>query len=573
MPLGERARQPAAFRDVVTSPARRETYEAAGLWDGTTLAGHVAHHAATTPGALAVVDAVGRHDYAALAADAAAVATAMRDRGVEAGSVVSVQLPNRYETVVAAVAAQSLGAVINPLLPNYRLHELVNVFRTASPRLILTPGVYRGFDHRLLVGEVVAAAGADEPVHVVVGDAPGPSAVAFESLLGGGADALGTGVAADVSELIFTSGTEARPKAIMHTELNTNFSVRVAYDDLAVGRDDVVWMPSPLGHSTGFNYGLRFALYHGLPLVLQDRWNGEEAADLVARERCSYTLAATTFLQDLVEVAQRRGDTLDSLRLFGCGGAPVPPRLVGAAGERGIQVLRLYGSTEVLVATWNRPSSAESQRRETDGRPMSHVEIEIRDDDDRTAPAGSPGELLVRGPNTCVGYFDDPERTAATFLPDGWVRSGDVLTRDGDDHVTVVARKKEIIIRGGLNIAPREIEDLLTAFPEVERAAVIGLPDERLGERMCACVVLRDGATLDFEAMVSRLRGAGLATYKLPERLEVLPALPATASGKIQKHELVRRLAVPTIPTIPGGDAGEVAGGRGGAAGDGEGGA
>lgn len=540
-----------AFRDVVTSPERRRAYESAGLWDGSTLAGRVAHHAAATPDRLAVVDGAGtgarRRDYAALAADAAAVATAMRSHGVGAGDVVSVQLPNRYETVVAAVAAQSVGAVINPLLPNYRQHELVNVFRTAPPRLVLTPGEYRGFDHRPLVGAVAAAAGAPAPVHVVVGDDPGPGRVAFEDLLAGagGADPLAPGTADAVSELIFTSGTEARPKAIMHTELNTNFSARVAASDLDVGPDDVVWMPSPLGHSTGFNYGLRFALYHGLPLVLQDRWDGSAAADLVAAERCSYTLAATTFLQDLVEVARTRGVDVSSLRLFGCGGAPVPPRLVDAAGEVGVQVLRLYGSTEVLVGTWNRPGTPADRRRDTDGAPLSHVEIDVRDDDDEPAPAGSPGELLVRGPNTCAGYFDDPDRTAATFLPDGWVRSGDVVVRDEDDHVTVVARKKEIIIRGGLNIAPREIEELLVAFPEVERAAVIGLPDERLGERMCACVVLRAGASLDLDATVSRLRAGGLATYKLPQRLEVVDALPSTASGKVQKHELVRRLAAP----------------------------
>jgi acyl-CoA synthetase (AMP-forming)/AMP-acid ligase II len=538
------------FADVVTSPERRRAYESAGLWDGTTLAGQVSAHASATPGQLAVVDAGGRYPYGSLARDAAAVATAMRSRGVAAGDVVSIQLPNRYETVVAAVAAQSVGAVINPLLPNYRQHELVNVFRTAPPRLVFTPGEYRGFDHRGLVRAVVAASGVPAPVHVVVGDSPGPGQVAFESLLSGGADGahdLAAGAASDVSELIFTSGTEARPKAIMHTEQNANFSVRVAWEDLGVGPGDVVWMPSPLGHSTGFNYGLRFALYHGLPLVLQDRWSGSDAADLVAAERCSYTLAATTFLQDLVEEAGRRGVTLDSLRLFGCGGAPVPPRLVDSAAAAGVQVLRLYGSTEVLVGTWNRPGSGERQRRETDGRPMSHVEIAIVGDDGQPVGVGEPGELLVRGPNTCVGYYADPERTAATFLPDGWVRSGDVLVRDtddhGDDYVTVVARKKEIIIRGGLNIAPREIEDMLGGFAEVERAAVIGLPDDRLGERMCACVVLRPGTSLSFDDMVARLRETGLATYKLPERLEVLDALPATASGKVQKHELVRRLA------------------------------
>jgi non-ribosomal peptide synthetase component E (peptide arylation enzyme) len=142
-----------------------------------------------------------------------------------------------------------------------------------------------------------------------------------------------------------------------------------------------------------------------------------------------------------------------------------------------------------------------------------------------------------------VGFFDDPERTAATFDQEGWVRSGDLVTADESGYVTVVGRRKEIIIRGGINIAPREIEELLVGFEEVAQAAVIGLPDERLGERMCACLVLVAGATLDLETAVARLKGMGLATYKLPERLEILESLPTTASGKIQKHELIATLS------------------------------
>lgn len=528
--------------DVVTSAARREAYLAAGLWDGATLAGQVADHAAAAPDVVAVVDEAGRYTYGRLAADASRVASAMAEWGVDAGSVVSIQLPNRYEAVVAAVAVQSLGAVINPLLPNYRLHELVNVFTTAQSKVVFTPGEYRNFDHRQLIADVVTQTGLAVK-HVVVGDEPGAGAVAFDSLLSREPSPLGRGTADRVSELIFTSGTEAKPKAIMHTEQTANFSVRVAHSDLGLTDDDVVWMPSPVGHSTGFNYGVRFALYHRLPLVLQDRWNGDDAAALVARERCSYTLAATTFLQDLSEASARAGAKLDSLRFFGCGGAPVPPELVDLAGERGIQVLRLYGSTEVLVGTWNRSTSPLEKRRMTDGIPMSHIEVKVCDEDGVEVAPGEPGELYVRGPDTCVGFFDDPERTAATFTEDGWVRSGDMVTVDADGYLTVVGRKKEIIIRGGLNIAPREIEDLLLTFAEVERAAVVGLPDERLGERMCACVVLRPGATLEFSVMVDRLKGMGLATYKLPERLEILDVLPATASGKIQKHEIVRTLA------------------------------
>jgi acyl-CoA synthetase (AMP-forming)/AMP-acid ligase II len=530
------------FVDVVTPEGRRADYLAAGHWDDTTLAGQVVGHAGDRPDAVAVIDDAGHHTYADLARHAGSVAAALAERGVGAGSVVSIQLPNRYEAVVAAVAVQSRRAVINPLLPNYRVREVAHVFRTAHPAVILTPGEYRGYDHQALVADVVATTGV-AVTPVVVDANPTAGAIGFEQLLEAPPGVLEPGQADAVSEVIFTSGTEAQPKAIMHTEQTANFSVRVAHSDLGLAAHDVVWMPSPVGHSTGFNYGVRFALYHGLPLVLQDRWDGDAAAELVAKEGCSYTLAATTFLQDLTEAAGRAGAALDSLRFFGCGGAPVPPHLVDAAAERGIQVLRLYGSTEVLVGSWNRPSSTRQQKRETDGVAMSHVELEVRADDGRVQPPGEPGELFVRGPNTCVGFFADPERTAATFA-DGWVRSGDVLRMDDAGYVTVVARKKEIIIRGGINIAPREIEELLVAFPEVERAAVIGLPDDRLGERMCACVVLRAGRALDFTTMVERLRGAGLATYKLPERLEIVDVLPATASGKIQKHELVRALTV-----------------------------
>jgi acyl-CoA synthetase (AMP-forming)/AMP-acid ligase II len=522
----------------VTSDERRRAYVSEGRWDDSTLAGRIREGAVVDPAATAVIDETSAHTIGDLAAEAGQVAESWRQMGVGAGDVVSIQLPNWYEAVVVAVAAQSLGAVINPLLPNYRVRELSHVFATAQPAVIVTPDEYRGFDHVALVREVAGRTGV-VPRHVVARSSGAAGGlVSFESLLESKQD-LAAGSAEGVSELIFTSGTEAVPKAIMHTEQTANFSVRVAYTDLDLGRSDVVWMPSPIGHSTGFNYGVRFALYHRLPLVLQDRWDGAAAVELVTTHNCSYTLAASTFLQDLVQAGRQAGTELPSLRFFGCGGAPVPISLVDAAEERGVGVLRLYGSTEVLVATWNRPWSHREKRRRTDGTPMSHVEVRVKpDSDDRGA-----GEIYVRGPNTCVGFFADEERTKATFDPDGWVRSGDVGELDGDGYLSIVGRKKEIIIRGGLNIAPREIEDLMAAFPEVARAAVVGLPDDRLGERMCACVVLQPGApAMTLDEVVARLETSGLATYKLPERLEILTALPTTASGKVQKHEIIRSL-------------------------------
>ena len=517
---------------VVTSDARRVAHLACGAWDGITLPARVATHATRTPDSRAVVADDGAHlTYAELWDRSLRVAGFLAGEGIGAGDVVSVQLPNRLDTAVVAVGVLAAGAVINPLLPNYRARELAHVFSTAQPRAIFTPSIHRDFDHEALVATTTAATGCS-PVHVVCDPAPRHGIALGEVLARDDRAALPADRdAAAVSELIFTSGTEATPKAIMHTEQTTNFSVRVAASDLGIAGDDVVWMPSPLGHSTGFNYGLRFALYHGLPLVLQDRWDAAVAVDLVRRERCSYTLAATTFLRELVEESVRRAAPLDSLRCFGCGGAPVPPALVEEAEAHGVQVLRLYGSTEVLVATWNRPGAPREARVYTDGRAMSGVEVELRE-----------SEIYTRGPNTCVGFFDDPERTAATFDAEGWVRSGDLATLDADGNLTVVGRKKELIIRGGMNITPRELEDLIGGFDEVRTVAVVGTPDERLGEVVCACVVPEPGTAVTLAIVVDRLRDAGVATYKLPQRLELFTELPTTASGKIQKHEILRHL-------------------------------
>ena len=527
----------------VTPAAQRTLYRRANLWNEDTLAARVS---LWPDERVAVVDRNGarRRTYGELRRDALRLAVYLRGLGVGAGSVVSMQLPNVYETAVVALAVFRVGAVINPILPNYREKELAYIFATAQSRVIVTPAFYRGHDYPAMLAPIKGSV-----FHIVVdtdGNGAGGGDAELSAILDTAVDAREADfapVAAEaVSELIFTSGTEANPKAIMHTEQTANFSVRAAWRDLALTASDVVWMPSPLGHSTGFNYGLRFALYHGLKLVLQDVWDARAALALIRAEQCSYTLAATTFLQDLVEIVATDGATLP-FRCFGCGGAPVPAELVERARRFGIEVLRLYGSTEVLVATWNRPDSTPEQRRHSDGLPLTDIELDIVRADGSSAPPGEPGEIVVRGPNTCVGFFNDEQRTAATFDAQGWVRSGDMAVRDEHGYIRVVGRSKEIIIRGGLNIAPREIEDLLLTFAPVERAAVLPVADERLGERCCAALVLRAGCRFGFADMLASLERAGMAKYKWPERLVILSAMPTTASGKIQKHRIAALLA------------------------------
>jgi acyl-CoA synthetase (AMP-forming)/AMP-acid ligase II len=530
------------LHDVVTSPGRRAELLASGEWGDTTLAAEVSRHAADNPEAVAVVDlgCARTHTYAELEADSNRVANALIARGVQPADVVSVQLPNWYETVTADLGVLKAGAVLNMLLPIYRGHELSNVVASARSRVLITPRVYRNHDHVAMAEKVIA--GASEPLqHLVVDDpASGPGGLPWA------ADAPSTapGVdlrAGDVSELIFSSGTEAQPKATMHTEQTANASVGKVVAAMGVTGADRVWMPSPIGHSTGFNFGVRIALLNGLPLALQDRWDAAEALRTIRQVGATYTVAATTFLSDLLDVLDAHGEDLPSLRLFGCGGAPIPTALVDRAEARGVTVLRLYGSTEVLIGSWCRPSDPRDKRLHTDGRPLPGAELQIRTADGVAAP-GVPGELYVRSPTTSVGFFNDPGRTAATFEQDGWVKTGDIGSLDEAGYFTMVGRSKEILIRGGLNVAPAEVEELILSMPVVREVAVVGLPDPRLGEIGCACIVPEPGHAPTLDDVVAHLRAAGLSTFKLPEAVHLLSQLPKTPTGKVRKLEIVRQL-------------------------------
>ncbi len=505
------------------SDARAQQYVEQGWWDGSTLAARVHQFALDQPEAIAVVDETtdSRVTYGQLWDDACRVAAFLGEHGVWPGDVVSVQLPNWYETVALDLGVLARGAVLNPLLPNYRARELHHILGTARTKLLFTPDEFRGFDHATLgreLHESLDTLGG----HMVVrgrGDF-------WQHVLGHSSKHIEPSAdPAALSEVIFTSGTEATPKGVMHTEHTTNCNVRSAYAVNELTANDVVWAPSPIGHSTGLNFGVRLALYFGMKLVLQDRWDADRAVELIERERCSYTLAATTFLTDLVNAAQRLDRDVSSLTRFGCGGAPVPPEIVRAGADAGITVLRIYGLTEALVVSWNRAGSPLDKRMHTDGLALPEVELEVRD-----------SEVMVRGPNVCVGLFDDPERERNIFTEDGWLHTGDAGVLDSDGYLSIVGRKKEIIIRGGLNIAPREIEDLLCEMPEVRAAAVLGMPDERLGEITCACVVVDQ--PVELADVVAFLTGRNLATYKLPQMLRIVTELPTTPSGKIRKNEL-----------------------------------
>ena len=538
------------FESFVT-PDDARTYLARGYWSKTeTIPTLLARNAAEAPDRLAVVDDAGRRlTYRDLHELSSRVAAALAQRGIGHGDVVGVQLPNRVEASVAACAIEKTGAAVCPLVPMYRERELTYNGNKTGMKAIFVAGTFRDYDHDALA---LTIAGAVPTLQTIVTLTPRPSdprLIPFDAFAASGGDASAFDRPDldpdDVCAILFTSGTESDPKGALHTHNTLLSNTRAIARLLSMGDQDGVFMASPVGHGTGYGFGIRLAIYLGSTLSLLAAWDPKRAAQMLSEYRAAYTHGATPFAQDLLELPGVRTDfDLSHLRYFVSGGATIPPGMWTRVRETlGCQLLRLYGQTEAFMTTINRPNDAVERLEQTDGLPAPGVEIQVRDDDDRPVGPDQPGPAVLRGPHRCVGFLKDPERARAAFTADGWMRTGDIVKIDAANYLTVAGRKKEIINRGGYKYSPREVEDLLLTHPSVLRVAIVKMMDRRLGEKACAFIVPRPGTTLDLPGIVEFLKQRGLAPFKLPERLEIVDALPTTASGKIQKFVLEERLA------------------------------
>jgi cyclohexanecarboxylate-CoA ligase len=512
-------------------PAVAARWRASGHWPGRLLDDYLEDATARSPRRAAVVDGTTTLTYAELADRVGAASAGLRALGVTRGDVVSIQLPNWWEALVAHLAVIRLGAVSNPLMPILRERELRFALTTARSRVLVVPGTFRGFDHAAL-GALLQAESPDLE-HVVV--VRGAGAVTFDDLDGDDRTAAAGREPTDPAVLLYTSGTESDPKGAVHcheTLAAENLSM-IAH--LGLTGDDVVWMPSPVAHVTGVLYGFHLATMLGTTVVYQDVWDAGAALDLVETHRCSVTVAATPFLHGIVHHPDRDDHDLSSLRVFACGGADVPPGLVlDATAALGCLVVRVYGSTEIPTATAGHACDPPELRAGTDGRPVGVAELRVVDEEGADLPTGTPGMLLARGPEMFAGYLGRP----APFDEQGWFATGDLGSVDDDGFLTVTGRSKDIILRGGENLSAKEIEDLLYAHPDVADVAVVAVPDPVLTERACAVVVARPGAEVTLESLGTFLLGRGVARQKCPERLTVVAELPRTPTGKVQKFRL-----------------------------------
>lgn len=538
------------FESFVTAEDAR-TYLARGYWSKTeTIPSLLARNAAEHPDRLAVVDDAGRRlTYRELHALSSRVAAALAQRGVGHGDVVGIQLPNRIEASVAACAIEKTGAAVCPLVPMYRERELTYNGNKTGMKAIFVAGTFRDYDHDALALRVSETVPTLRTIITLTDKPQDPRLLRFEVFADSGSDASRFDSPDldpdDVCAILFTSGTESDPKGALHTHNTLLSNARSIARLLSMGDQDGVFMASPVGHGTGYGFGIRLAIYLGSTLSLLANWDPRRAAQMLSEYGAAYTHGATPFAQDLLEVPGVKTDyDLRRLRYFVSGGATIPPGMWTRVRDTlGCQLLRLYGQTEAFMTTINRPNDAVDRLEQTDGLAAPGVEIKVLDDDDRPVGPDVPGPAALRGPHRCVGFLKDPERARAAFTADGWMRTGDIVKIDAAGYLTVAGRKKEIINRGGYKYSPREVEDLLQTHPSVMRVAIVKMPDKRLGEKACAFIVARPGTTVDLPGIVEFLKERGLAPFKLPERLEVIDALPTTASGKIQKFVLEERLA------------------------------
>ncbi len=547
----------------VIPPETVDEYYRRGWWRSTTAIDDLCTQAAARPDATAVVSyrsghaEPDRHTFAELELLTRRVAAALIDMGIGVGDVVSLQLPNTWQFPALVYGILRAGAVVNPLVPIFRHRELDFVLRRTESRALIVPDVFRGHDHASMAADLSESIPGLRDVFVLRTD-PAPSDASLPpgtrdlaeildhtwELRPGLEDELAARAPGpdDLVQIQFTSGTTGEPKGVLHS-YNTIHSGGRAIDEIyGLTADDVCFMASTLAHQTGFGYGMMKPLGMGMTVVYQDQWDAEQLLDAIETEGITWTVSATAFAMDMIAAQRRRPRNLASFGYFICGGAPIPPKVVEEAADvLGAQLIAVWGMTENMIVTTTRVGDPVELVSDSDGTPVDWMEVRVIDEIGHPVEVGQSGDLEVRGPSQALGYFFRDDIYAAAS-PDGdWFATGDVARLRSDGGIRIVGRTKDLIIRGGENIPVAEVEDLLLRHPSVVEVAVVGLPDDRLGERACAVITATDPAP-SLADLTAHLQDAGMAKQFWPERLQVLTEMPRTPSGKIQKFKLREQL-------------------------------
>jgi acyl-coenzyme A synthetase/AMP-(fatty) acid ligase len=544
--------KPSPYTDRYSSQ-QIEYYYREGLWSTETVHDLLSLRVQENPDKVFATDGTRSLTYRELFDAGQRLAVGLHRQGLRRGDTAAVQLPNWVEFIQVLAALSRLGVVMVPIMPIYR-HEDVNyVLSDADIQAVFTPAHFSKFDYldmylglrrehpdlTIIVArpdsDAQAVVDADDAVFTLqeleadtdddsalreLDDPPGPD---------------------DPFVIVYTSGTTSRPKGCVHTFNTYCAGARAMVGPFGYTESDVQFGPSPIAHTTGLVTSVLLPMLTGAATHVMAKWDPARGIEEISRYGCTAAVTAPTFLHALLSDYDAARHDLSSLRLWTCAGAPVPAAVVERAGTAlpNIKVLSLYGRSENLVTTTCSVTDDVSRALSSDGTAMPGAEVKIFDDSGCEVPRGVEGDIAYRGPAHMIEYLGNSAETAALFTQDGFSRSGDLGRMTADGYVRVTGRTKDIVIRGGMNISVREIEDHLAHHPALQAFSVVGMPDERLGERVCCFVVTASGHdTPTVDDLREFLLDKGMPIQKTPERVVAVAVLPMTATGKVLKHEL-----------------------------------
>lgn len=534
--------------------SQKAIYEKLGYWTDDSLLDRWDRAVAAHSNREFVVDDRGnRYTYQRMDREAAVLAAWLKHTGVKQGDVVSFQLPTGSEFVITVIACLKAGAVLAPLGMCFMDEELTGLLNLLGSKLHFSPVWHRDTDRAAMLASLRGSVpGLNQVILLGGGEDRCDGSISFEKIM---SSPLPLQPAAklhgnDLAVILCTSGTTQGCRAVMLTHNNIIFSEDGFNREMGLTKDDIIFMPAPLSHATGFHHGIISPMLMGAKLVLQQTFCCDSAIEIMNRERCTYSMGATTFAYDILKALEDGKKHLEYLRFYFCGGAPLPSEMVRRAWrDHGIIICEVYGSTESVPHVFVRPEEALATDGRWSGRAMAGVEVRVVDDNRQEVAPGQVGEEASRGPNVFVGYLNDTLSTTRVLDDEGWYYSGDLCVSDVSGNIKIVGRKKDMIVRGGENLSANEINDNLEGCPGVADHEVVGMPDERLGERICAYIVPETGmAAPSLDEVRTYLKSKQIPKRNWPEHLEIIDIIPRTESGKVKKHllvdELIRRISL-----------------------------
>lgn len=526
------------------TPELIEKYTRSGHWGSETFYQVLARRASAHPDREALLDRRHRVTYGELRARVDRVAAKFRELGIGPGDVVTIQLPNWVEFTYVFFALERLGAVANQIGPDFRRREVEYIVRFSESRAFVCPSTFKGFDYVRMIQELRPGLQDLKAVCVLGHDGRDGLVSLDEIVYGSDPTDLRAPAAVganDVTRMAFTSGTTGNPKGVIHSHNTTLSTCRTLNHDMGVTEEEVFLIYLPLGLNWGYLTLVQTVLA-GAKAVLLDQFSASAALELIGRERVTLIPTAPASIIAMLNEPDLRRHDLASLRVVITGGASCPLETIREFRARVPgHLIELYGMLETGYHTYTRLTDDPEAVTGTVGKPSSGMGLRLIDEAGKDVGPGAEGEIAAEGPSVHFGYHKNPTANAELFTADGWFRTGDLGQLDAAGNLRIVGRLKEIINRGGKKFFPREIEEILYTHPKVLHAAIVGVPDPRLGERNCLCVIPRRGERVRLEEIVAFLKDQ-VATYKLPEMIEVFDEFPFTPTGKIQRFLLTRRV-------------------------------